>query len=220
MKTLSLVLLAACASAPPPHPQPAGSRGLHANEHLEAAHQHDELARQATAFPEQRTDDGTGRVDQLLIGSPWRRTWDVEADHERLAAIHRSAAGQIQAEYEEACGQRSLAEVSVSPLQRYGIGGQPTADGVSLFLSPEAGPPDRLLADMRCHRAWMMLAPGDMETCPLDLAGIKVDATGDGNGITVNITIHDRALVPELQRRAAHELEMSGKQHAAHAAPR
>jgi hypothetical protein len=58
----------------------------------------------------------------------------------------------------------------------------------------------------------MMLAPTDMDTCPLDLAGIHVDATGDANGITLTITAHDQRLVPELQKRAAHELELGAKQ--------
>jgi hypothetical protein len=72
-----------------------------------------------------------------------------------------------------------------------------------------------VLADIRCHRAWMMLAPSDMEACPLDLAGIHVDASGDQTGVTVTIKVHDPALVPELQRRAAHDLE-AGRTHAHH----
>ena len=205
--TIALILLSACATTPPYTQPPRGYRGMHASEHLEAAHQHDEAARAQAAWPETRVAQ-PGRTDQLVVGSPWQWNWDSNADHERLAALHRSAAAELQAEYEEACQGRALAEVSVSPLERYGMGGTNVADGVIVYLSAAAGPADRLLADIRCHRAWMMLQPGNMESvCPLDLAGIKVNATGDKEGITLTITVPDPALVPELQKRAAHELE-------------
>jgi hypothetical protein len=200
--TVAISNFAACGGSPP-RPQSPGSRGMRASEHLEAAQQQDELAREQGRYPETRPD-ATGRVDM-----PWHWTWDAGVDHERLAAVHRSAAAELHAAYDEACAGRTTAEISESPLARYGIGGEPTSDGVVLALSPEAGPPERLLADVRCHRAWMMLAPSDMETCPLDLAGIHVDASGDKTGITVTITVHDPALVPELQRRAARDLESS-----------
>jgi hypothetical protein len=82
---------------------------------------------------------------------------------------------------------------------------------VIIALGPEAGPPDRLVADMRCHRAWMMLGRTEMDDCPLDLDGIRLDARGDDKGISVEITIRDRSLIPELQRRAAHDLEAGAK---------
>ena len=201
---IAIVLLAACGSAPP-RTQPPGSRGMRASEHMEAAHQQDELARQNVTYPDTRPD-ATGRVD-APIGTPWRWSWDANADHERLAAIHRGAAAELHAAYDEACSGRSSGEITESPLVRYGVGGANTPDGVVMYLSPEAGPPERLLADVRCHRAWMMLAPSNMETCPLDLAGIHVDATGDNTGVTVKLTVHEAALVPELQKRAAHDLE-------------
>jgi hypothetical protein len=54
----------------------------------------------------------------------------------------------------------------------------------------------------------MMLAPATtMDDCPLDLPGLLVDARGDGGGITLVITVENRTLVPELQRRIAKELE-------------
>ena len=210
------ILLAACGGPAKPAPQGPGSRGLRATEHLDAAREHDELAHERSMYPDVHQDDGTGRVDQLLVGVPWHRTWDTSEDHERLASIHRSAAAALQAEYEEACGTRPISEVSVSPIVKYGIGGSPTPDGIELYLSNGAGGPEKLLADMRCHRAWMMLAPSDMEACPLDLAGIHVDATGAKDGITVTITVRDRSLVPELQRRAAHDLEAGAKLRGSH----
>jgi hypothetical protein len=46
-----------------------------------------------------------------------------------------------------------------------------------------------------------------MEECPLDLAGIHIIAHGDPSGISIEITASDPKLVPELQRRAAKDLE-------------
>ena len=139
--------------------------------------------------------------------SIWVQSWDPASEHQRLAAVHRSQAAALQAEYEQACGERPLADVSVSPLQRYGIGGWNTSTGAILYLAPEAGPATKLLADIRCHRAWMMLAPSGMDDCPLDLPGIQVDARGDAQGVTLSIVIRDPKLVDELHRRATIELE-------------
>ena len=122
--------------------------------------------------------------------------------------MHRSEAQAIYAAYEEACGERSNAEVSVSPIVRYGVGGGVTPDGVVLYLTTEAGPPERLMADLKCHRAWMRLAPANMDACPLDLAGLQIDAKGSGDGITLWLSVRDKNLIPELQRRAAHDLEL------------
>ena len=106
-----------------------------------------------------------------------------------------------------------MADVATSPLVRYGIGGWPTATGVIVYLSPTAGTPDELLAALKCHRAYMMLAPTGMDDCPLDLPGLEVDARGDAEGVTLAMTVKDTKLVPELQRRAAHDLEMSQHAH-------
>lgn len=214
--TTLLVLTAACASAPAAKPLAPGSRGLRASEHIDAARQHDELARQSLAYPDMR-DDATGRADQLLIATPWTRRWDTTDDHLRLAQVHRSAAAQIDAEFSRACDGRSEADMALSPLVKYGVGGSPIEDGVIVYLRPEAGSPDKLMADMRCHRAWMMLQPiSTMDMCPLDLAGLSVQAIGGKEGITVTLHVQDPALVPELQKRAAHELEEGARMSKAH----
>lgn len=204
---LPTLLLAACAS-PRPEPRAPGSRGLHASEHLQAASAHDEAARQRSMYPDTRTADGTGRVDQMLIGTTWQRDWDTAADQERAAAVHRSEAQALHAAYEEACADRPTTEVTVSPIVRFGVGGTSTKDGATIYLSSQAGPPERLMADLKCHRAWMRLAPANMDACPLDLAGLHVDATGNADGITLTLTVRDPKLIPELQRRVAHDLEM------------
>ena len=202
---LTVVLAMACAA--PTAPQKPGSRGPRADEHLSAAEAHDAQAQRLSRWPERHATQ-----TEIDTGS-WYRMWDTVADQKRLARIHRSQAAQIQAEYEEACGARPYAEVSVSPLQRYGMGGEPTERGVTVFLSPDSGTPDQLLAAMRCHRAWMMLGRANMDACPLDLAGIHVDVHGDPKTVTVEITIDDPKLVPELQRRAAHDLEAAAARH-------
>lgn len=196
--SIATLLLTSCATAPTPAPQP-GPRGLHANEHLDVARTHEDVATQAKNWPD---DSGPGG-----ISLHWARAWDTGAEHERIARVHRSEAAQLEAAYVEACGDRPLDVVSISPLQRYAIGGTNTATGVELLLSPTAGDPDRLLADMKCHRAWMMLAPANMEMCPLDLPGLVVNARSDENGIFVLLGVRNPKLLPELQRRAAHDLE-------------
>ncbi|MBL9019177.1 MAG: hypothetical protein JNL83_33620 [Myxococcales bacterium] len=193
---LWFLLLGACAASPRPAPQ-GGPRGLRASEHVDLARDYDEQARASHHWP-----DAGDRGDMR-----WARTWDSGAEHERLAAIHRGKAAQLHAAYEEACGARSVDDIAVSPLQRWGTGGTNTPNGVLVYLDARAGGPDKLLADLRCHRAWMMLAPAGMEACPLDLAGLVIDARGDSDGIVVSLSVRDPKLVPELQRRAAHDLE-------------
>ena len=55
-----------------------------------------------------------------------------------------------------------------------------------------------------------------MDDCPLDLPGLEVSAQGDENGITLTIKVADRRLVTELQRRAAHELEVVSRRGGEH----
>lgn len=203
--------LAACSSAPPPRPAAPGSRGMRADQHLDAAREHERRAQELSRWPETRPD-GVGAFDAPQ-GGLWYRRWDTAHDEERLATAHRSAAADLQAEYEEACGSTPAETVSVSPLQRFGIGGTNLPDGVLIFLRPEAGRPDELLGAIRCHRAWMMLAESGMSDCPLDLEGIQIVAHGDASGASVQITVKDPRLVPELQRRAARDLEVTAHAH-------
>ena len=134
MKRLGIALLAACATTPTPAPR-GGPRGLRASEHLEIAHQNDEMARARMTMPASfDSRDGNGMV--------WMRAWDPSSEHEQIAKAHRSEAAALHAEYEEACGDRPLEQVSVSPLQRYATGGWPTSTGVIMYLSPAAGDPD------------------------------------------------------------------------------
>jgi hypothetical protein len=202
MRMLAVSMLAACATTTMPAAK-GGPRGLRADEHQDLARQHDEHAKQSSRWPDATVAD--------VYGLPWTRSWDAGGEHERVAAAHRGKADALHVAYDEACGDRPLTKVSISPLQRFAVGGWNTQTGVILYLDPSAGAPDRLIADMKCHRAWMMLADTGMDDCPLDLPGLKLDARGDAEGITVSIAITDPELVPELQRRAAHDLEAGAR---------
>jgi hypothetical protein len=197
--TPMIALVAACASAPSAPPA-GGPRGLRASEHLEAARQHDDVALYQPDATAMQAPPGTATT-------VWRRTWETSTEQKRLADIHRSIAAALQSEYEQACGSRPLDQVAVSPLERHAIGGWPTSTGMILYLDPRAGAPDKVLADLRCHRAWMMLAPSPMEDCVLDLPGIVLDVHGERDVIALSIVVRDRRLLDELHRRAAHALE-------------
>jgi hypothetical protein len=83
---------------------------------------------------------------------------------------------------------------------------------VIVFLAAEAGPASHVLTEISCHRAWMMLetTPG-MEACALDLDEVRFDAIGAEGAITLQITSSDPAVVQELQRRVARDLEQHHK---------
>lgn len=204
---LLLVGLAACASHPPVRATHSvgGPRGLRASEHLDVADQQRDMARQDATFPDMR-NNGINTGVPLASGT-WFRSWGPSTDHEANARYHRAAAGAIYAEYTEKCGTRPSAEVMVSPFIRFGTSGWPTQTGAIVYLSPKAGSADDVMAALVCHQAWMMLAPADMKDCPLDLAGLGFDVRGDGDGVTVSISIKDTNMIPELQRRVAHDLE-------------
>jgi hypothetical protein len=188
-----------------------GSRGLRAGDHLDAARDHERRAQELARWPDARRSE-SGRFDDPTTGL-WYRAFDTAKEERRLAESHRTAAAAQHAEYAEACGDRPLSEVSVSPLSRYGIGGTNTETGVIVYLMPEAGAREQLLVALRCHRAWMMIETMNMEDCPLDLAGIQIEAYGDKSGASVEITTKDPKLVAELQRRTAHELEAAQRTH-------
>jgi hypothetical protein len=206
VRILTALALAACSTTTPPPRQPSpGSRGLRADQHLDAAQAHERRAQELARWPETRPG-GAGAFDDPRAGL-WYRRIDTAEEQARAAAGHRGAAADLHTEYDAACGEAPAEQVSLSPLQRHGVGGTNVPGGVVVFLRPDAGRPDALLQQIRCHRAWMMLGESGMEDCPLDLAGIRVVAHGDPAGISVEITVDDPKLVPELQRRAARDLE-------------
>jgi hypothetical protein len=212
MRFYPALLIAACATTTTTMPPPGGPRGLRATEHRDVATVHDEAARNQTSWPRTTAmTPGDPTTPQIM---PWYRTWNTATEHERLARIHRSEAGALEAAYTEACGTRDLKKIVGSPLTRHRIGGWNTSTGAIVYLSPAAGTAETLLADLRCHRAWMMLAPvGSMDDCPLDLPGLHIDARGDQGAITLVITVHEPKLVLELQRRLAKQNEQVEHEH-------
>ncbi len=216
MRSLPILFLAAACATPAAQGPKGGPRGLRASDHLDVAAREDELAREATRWPtatSHMTPGGTSVTPTI----PWTRRWDPAGEHERLAATHRGKAAALYSAYVDACGDRSLAEVSVSPLVRWGTGGWNTATGAIIYLDPKVGGPDHLLSELKCHRAWMMLGPAGQDSCPLDLPGLLVDARGGTEGITVSLGVKDASLIPELQRRVAGQLEVA--QHGRHEPP-
>ena len=212
---LVVCVLAACGG--PQLAETPGLRGLRADQHLAMASREDSRAEELTHWPGPRgaNPEASNPADQLVTGGAWFGSWDTVAEHRKVAEYHRDAAAQLEAAYEQACGDASGEGVSVSPLERYGIGGSPVPGGTLILLSSDAGPPDKLLSAMRCHRAWMMLGRTDMDDCPLDLPGIHVDARGNADGIELTITVADPKLVDELRRRAAHDLDAAQRRRAA-----
>ncbi len=203
------ILLAACASATPVAPYERTtptSRGMRADAHLQAARDHEARAAELARWPEPQRD--AAGFDNPS-GGLWYRSWDTATEQHRIADHHRSEAAHLHAAYEQACANVASDQIATSPFQRYGIGGFESATGVVVMLDKEAGPPNRLVAAMQCHRAWMMLREAGMEDCPLDLPGIAVQAYGDETGISVEIRPLDPAQLPELKRRAAKDLERS-----------
>lgn len=199
MLTGCLVLVAACASSRTL--EKGGPRGLRASDHLAAAERHERAANEGGTVATPLAPE-TGPV-----GMPWYRSWDTRADHERLAREHRSRAAALQAEFDEACRDISPILARESPLITHGIGSWPTSTGAIVYLDARATP-QQLMTHLRCHRAWMMLAPaGDMDDCPIDLPGLLVDVRGEGAGITLSLSVRDRKLIPELQRRVSKQLE-------------
>jgi hypothetical protein len=184
---------------------------MRADDHLDAAREHHRRAEELRRWPEaQRTNGFTDPASGL-----WYRAWDTASEHDDLAAMHREEAARLHAAYDEACANIAPERIRVSPLVRFGEGGAAIDRGVVVYLRPEISA-NELLAELRCHRAWMMLAEAGMETCPLDLPRLHVQAHGDARGVSVEITVSDPLLVPELQRRAARDLEMAGTSRAVH----
>ena len=136
---------------------------------------------------------------------PWYYYWDPRLDHLRLAEAHQTAADSLRAEYEAACVTVPTASQALSPLDVYALSSDRLDDGVVVHVARDAGPPEALLAGMRCHRAWLRLEPRPQAKDSLvtvDGATVVVHAARDGDGIEVMFSIKDDAGRSELVRRA------------------
>ncbi len=197
----------ACGGAAPPPPE--APRDPHATEHREAAEAHAaraaELARLTDAL-----GGPTDRIEDAVNG-----LWMRSLAEERAASEHVAEAERIEHDAAVACEGMTDEQKRRSPIQRFAIAWLPKPEGIVVLLPTSAGAPDQLVAELRCHRAWMQLgqAPGDQ--CPLDLGGVDLVVYGDRHGISVELTPRDHAQVPELQRRTEYVIA-----HGQHARPR
>jgi len=199
---LALLAVAACGSTgPSPRTAPA-PREMRASEHKDAARLH-----AARAAELGRVSDALGEQPIKWKDDPKTGLWFRALEEERRADAHLAAAAQLDADYRERCAGLSRDVLEISPLQRFSTGGMPKADGVIVFLAPAAGPPERLLRELRCHQAWMKLGEAKTDECPLELVGIDLTAYGDSTGISVEIVVQNPARVAELQRRAEYVIE-------------
>lgn len=102
---------------------------------------------------------------------------------------------------------REYDQIAISPIARHGVRASNTATGAVIELDAKAGAPVIVLADLRCHRAWMMREPAsEMPACALGLPGLRIDVEGDAWTSRVVLSVADPLLVPELQKRVAAEL--------------
>jgi hypothetical protein len=203
MTKTALILfgLVACGSTSPSPTAPA-PREMRANEHKAAAKLH-----AARAAELARVSDALGEQPVKWKNDPKTGLWFRSLNEERAADAHLAAAGRLEGDVRERCGDLPRDVVEISPLQRFSTGGIPKADGIIVFLDPAAGPPERLLRELRCHQAWMKLGEAPDDKCPLEIVDIDLTAYGDGTGISVEIATQDPGSVAELQRRAQHVIE-------------
>lgn len=180
---------------------------MRVDEHLAEARRHEAAARERETWPVTTTMTPGGETP---VAMPWYRTWNASADHDRFAKQHRSQAATLQLAFDDACRDVPPELARSSPIAVFGIGGAPIDGGAIVYLRPTGGSPDELLAHLRCHRAWMMLShAADMDACPLDLPGLIVEARGDDTGVTLELRVKDAAMIRELQRRVANQLELA-----------
>jgi hypothetical protein len=145
--------------------------------------------------------------------TPWFRSWDALGEHERLVRIGANDAAGLEAEYARACGPSSPPTISGSPLLRYRTAGWNTPTGAVVQLSPLAGSPDTLLADIRCHFIGVMLSPFGVDDSPFDLPGLHIDARGDDTEIVLALTLRDSSQKSDLQRRVNRQVDDSARPH-------
>jgi hypothetical protein len=210
MRELSLIAIAGCVGCVSTADPPGGPRGLRVDEHLEVAHNNDVIAADHRTWPAP-TVMTPGELDAMPKVIPFPIYPSIV--HEEVAGLHRSEAAVLMADYQTACGQRSIAEVTVSPLDRFQIGGYETDRGVVVLLDAAAGKSDEVVQLMECHRAWLMLdaRSTDDNDDPLDVPDLFIEARADREAIAVSLTPSDPEWIPELQRRVAARHEARGR---------
>lgn len=204
-------VLGACATT-------AGTRpdDMTASEHRREARRHDRIAQRA---PYVRNNYFGGYFGVSSWGHPlggsywnhgfypwsytWSPDWNIGAAHTGEAEQHDVAADVLEKRYRDACSIVAADSAPQPPLDRYVRAVTPTEEGVVLRLSADAGPPDVLLAEIRCHIAWMQLASRPKTTRDLTgVAGVQYTARAEADSIVVTITANDANAIAELRRRA------------------
>jgi len=196
-----LVLGVACASQRSPGTRPGD---MTAREHLAQAQAH---GRRASTTYARSVHHGAPYY-WSSAWYPWYYYWDPALDHLDLADGHAKAAATLEADYEASCLLVARGLEAISPMELYATGSAPLDNGVVVHLMAAAGPPDMLLAELRCHRAWLRLAPrpGAADNV-LMLDGLLIVVHATSEVVEVMFTVGDRALVPELRRRTQATVE-------------
>lgn len=186
------LLLAATAACAGPRATGAGTRpdDMTAEQHRTSARRHDEIGRQGPYL--------RGRA-----WAPWTYSWDPATEHLAERDAHLAAAVTLDTRYREACSDVPVGAESGSPLSGRAISATPIDGGVLLLLDPAAGPPDQVLAEIRCHRAWLVLEdrPGLVDDV-VALDHVRYAAQVRDETIELRITTTSRDDLEELRRRA------------------
>lgn len=133
----------------------------------------------------------------------WSSDWNAAASHATEAEEHEVAADVLEKRYRDACSLVAQDSAAQPPLDRYVRAVTPTEQGVVLRLSNDAGPPDVLLAEIRCHTAWLQLVqrPGATRDVTA-VKGVEYSVRADADAISVTLTATDPTSIAELRRRA------------------
>jgi hypothetical protein len=187
---MALAVTSACAG---PRATGAGTRpdDMTADEHRVSARRHDEIGRQGPYL--------RGRA-----WAPWTYSWDPATEHLAERDAHLAAAETLETRYRKACADVPVGAESGSPLSGRAISASPIDGGVLLLLDPAAGPPDQVLAEIRCHRAWLVLEdrPGLADDV-VALDHVRYSAQVRDEAIELRVTARSKDQVEELRRRAS-----------------
>ena len=135
---------------------------------------------------------------------PWSYYWEPGREYRQLLDAQVPAKDALLQRHRAACETIPDRIQALSPFESYAFGSARLDDGVLVHLVPDAGPPDALLVALRCHEAWLRLAPRDSardDVLGVDGISLVVDASGRDT-IEVMIVGSDRRAVDELERRA------------------
>jgi len=192
MLPASVVALVGATACAGPHATGAGVRPdeMTAEAHRDAASHQEEIARQ-------------GPYLRRSGWAPWTYSWDPATEHLAERDAHLAAAETLEVRYREACADLPVITESTSPLTRHGLSAAPIDAGVAFMLAPAAGPPEEVLAAIRCHRAWLVLE--DRPTASEDvvaLDGLRYSVQIRDEVLELRVTTTVAGAVSELRRRA------------------